>query len=379
MKKVLIIVTKAELGGAQSFVESLARGLAGRDMDVTVGYGEDGYLAHALPAAGIRAIQLPSLRRSRNPLHSLLYARDLSRLLDGESFDAVHFNSTNALFGALGARLAKRRPTTIFTFHGLSFLDPDHATSRLMKWAYKLIFKALLRFIDEKVFVSSVNFAYAKKIGLVADGHVIYNAVSPDYLSRSEARAFLEKEAGVSLEGKFLIGSIGRLAYPKNYELFIEAASLLARSHPEAASLVIGSGPQKETYEKLIKQRGLADKFFILKGMEGASRYLKGFDLFALPSLYEGMSMTLLEAIGAGIPVLASSVGGNPEVLLGDERQLFTSGNAQDLAAKAAALIDNNSLRAACSAANGQRAKDFSLDKMVESYAKIMDTKKPSR
>lgn len=314
--RVLIIITHGKIGGATNSVFWLAKGLKEKGVKVKVGFGEGEYLKEKLEKENIPYINFKWLKRTHNPLANLFFIWEIKKFLDKEKFDIVHFNSTNALFGAIGAKISKSKPKTIFTFRGLSILDPGYQKYSILKILYFLIFKFLLYFIDMPVFVSQNNFEWAKKTKLTKKGVVVYNGIpEPKFFSKEETRKFFEAKIKISLQNKFIIGSIGRLDYAKNYEFLIKVFPEILKIIPNAVGLIIGDGPERKNLENLIENLNLKEKIFLLGEINDASKYLKGFDLFVLPSRYEGLSITLIETLFAQIPVLASNVGGNKEII----------------------------------------------------------------
>jgi len=314
--KVLITITHGNIGGATNFVFWLAKGLRKKGINVKVGFGEGNYLKEKLEKENIDYINFKWLKRTRNPLFNIFFISEIKKFLNQEKFDIVHFNSTNALLGAIGAKLSKSKPKTIFTFHGLSILDKNYKKQFYLKPIYWLIFKFLITFIDTPVFICRDNLKQAQKMKLIKNGAVIYNGIpKPNFFSKEQAKKFFEEKTGINLENKFLIGSIGRLDYQKNYEFLIQIFPDILKIKPDAILIIIGEGPKRKNYEQLIKKLNLKEKIFLLGEIKNASQYLKGFDLFILPSRYEGLSITLIEALFAQIPILATNVGGNKEIL----------------------------------------------------------------
>ncbi len=364
MKKVLIVVTKAEMGGAQTFALNLARGLKQNNTNLIVGFGEGEFLKAELEKSKIPCMIFQTLKRTKNPLLNLKFIFEIKKFIENEKIDVVHFNSSNSLFGAVGAKLAKSKPRTIFTFHGLSVLDPNYQTNLVFKLCYRLIFKFLLKFIDQAVFVSQTNLEYAQKNQIAKNGVVIYNGLDlndSNFLTKEEARNFLEVGLLEPLRSDFLIGSIGRLAYPKNYEFLINAFPDILKIKPNAVCIIIGEGPERNKYETLIKELKLGDRVFLLGEINDAYKYLKAFDLFVLPSIYEGLSMSLIETLFAQIPALASNVGGNAEIL--GEENLYSLNDKVDFIEK----FKNISAHAK----NENKLEKFSLDQMVNRHLKI--------
>jgi glycosyltransferase involved in cell wall biosynthesis len=314
--KILILITHGRIGGATNSVFWLAKGLKEKGIEVKVGFGEGEYLKEKLEKEKIEFVNFKWLKRTHNPLSNLFFIFEIKKFLDKEKFDVCHFNSTNALFSAIGAKISKSKPKTVFTFRGLSILDPNYKKSFWLKPIYWLVFKFLLSFVDIPVFVSNKNLEDAKKLKLVKNGVVIYNGIpEPEFLERETARKFFEEKIKVDLKDKFVIGSIGRLDYQKNYEFLIKVFPEILKIKPEAIAIIIGEGQERKKLEDLLKKENLKEKIFLIGELKDSSKYLKGFDLFILPSRYEGLSITLIEVLFAEIPVMASDVGGNKEIL----------------------------------------------------------------
>jgi glycosyltransferase involved in cell wall biosynthesis len=132
------------------------------------------------------------------------------------------------------------------------------------------------------------------------------------------AKYELSKLVAKDVSDNYIIGSVGRLAKAKNYQFLINNFESIQKIIPNAKLIIIGEGPERENYEKLIKDNNLESYVFLPGEKKDASRLLKGFDLFLLPSLYEGLSISLIETVKAEIAVLASDVGGNREVIGGE-------------------------------------------------------------
>jgi glycosyltransferase involved in cell wall biosynthesis len=314
--KILICITHGNVGGATNSVFWLTKGLKEKGIEVKVGFGEGEYLKEKLKKEKIEFLNFKWLKRTHNPLSNLFFIFEIKKFLNKEKFDVCHFNSTNALFGAISAKISKSEPKTVFTIHGLSILDPNYKKNFWLKPIYWLIFKFLLSFVDIPVFVSNKNLEDAKKMKLVKNGVVIYNGIpETEFLEREVARKFFEEKIKFDLKNKFLIGSIGRLDYQKNYEFLIKVFSEILKIKPEAIATIVGEGPERKKLESLIEKANLKEKIFLISELKNASKYLKAFDLFILPSRYEGLSITLIEVIFAQIPILVSDVGGNKEIV----------------------------------------------------------------
>lgn len=218
--KILLVITRGDVGGAQTSVLNLAKAFRAKGHEVTVGFNNERFLRQALQESGIQAKVFKHLKRTYNPADNFLFMVEFLHFINNTDFHIIHFNSSNALFGALGAKLSRAKPKTVFTFRGLSLLDGNYQGSASLKVAYGPIFKMLLRCIDQPVFVCQENYRAAIKNKLTNQGAVIYNGLDPaeiTFLSSRQARDSLQNKLNTDLEGRLVIGSIGRLAYQKNY------------------------------------------------------------------------------------------------------------------------------------------------------------------
>jgi glycosyltransferase involved in cell wall biosynthesis len=342
--KVLIVITKSEIGGAQVFVLNLARSLFKMGCDVHVAAGDGDYLEEELRKSNITFHYLNSLKRNVSLLNSLYFIFDLYRLLRIEKYDLIHLNSSNTLIGSISAYLLRKKPKIVFTFHGLSFLDENFKIKKVFKFFAKLYFDVFLKTIDRTVFVSKLNYKESKEANVVKYGEVIYNGLDEkemNLLNASEARVFFTDKCKTDLSNSFLIGSTGRLAYQKNYEFLINNFLYIKKKIPNAKIVIIGDGPDRVKYKEQIIKFGITDDFFLIGALKDSYKYIKAFDVFTLPSRYEGLSISLIEAIFAKIPILASNVGGNSEVVGGDLNQLYKFDDINDYVEKLLGLKNN--------------------------------------
>ncbi len=374
-KKILILITKAEIGGAQNFALNLAQGLKSAGWTVVIGCGQSGYLAEQAKLEKIDFVVFQGLKRSHNPLSALRFIWRLRRYLAQQQFRALILNSSNTLPASWAAARVRPKPKTIFVFHGLSLLDKNYRRPAILKFFYRLYFKAFLPFVDENVFVSQKNLNAALAAKIAKQGKVIYTGrpgINRQILPAQAAINFLQNKANRQLSGKFILGSIGRLAYPKNYEFLINNFAAVKKIKPNACLVIIGAGPEKEKYQKLIKKTGQQNNIFLLGGIKNAWRYLRAFDLFVLPSEFEGLSLTLIEALTAGRPILASAVGGNAEIVGDDKNQLYQPQNIKNFLEKFNRLANNELSRRQAMEKNLAQAQKFSWRQMISQYINLI-------
>lgn len=369
--KILIVITKSEIGGAQVFVLNLARSLHKMGHDVQVAAGDGDYLEGELKKNEIPFHYLNSLKRDISLLNSIYFIFDLYRLIHLEKFEIIHLNSSNTLIGSISAYFTREKPKIVFTFHGLSFLDENYKIKKIIKFIAKLYFKVFLKTIDKTVFVSKLNYEDSIEAKVVKDGEVIYNGLDEkemNLLSAREARMFFSERCKIDLSNIFLIGSTGRLAYQKNYEFIINNYFIIHNRIPNVKIVIIGDGPDRVKYNTQIMNLGLENDIFLVGAIKDSSKYIKAFDVFTLPSRYEGLSISLIEAIFAEVPIIASNVGGNTEVVGGDFKQLYEFDNINEYIEKLIWLKNNKEL----SLKNNSLMKcNFKLENMVRDYLKL--------
>lgn len=328
-KRLLIAITLAETGGAQSYVAQLLPALAER-YDVVVAAHGPGPLEAAAERAGARFVPLRYVRR-RIGLRDLAGLVELVRLFRRERPDLVHLNSSKV--GALGrvAAWIARVPVRVFTVHGWSFAPHDGASET----AYRLLERALAP-LAWTICVSSGDRAKAPWL----NGRVVVIPNAVDVPSMPQAAHDGSPPT---------IVTVGRLVLPKDFWTLGEAFRLLEPGSFRA--LVVGDGPQ----EKYVK--GI-DGVELLGERDDVPELLAHADVFVLSSLSEGMPISVLEAMAAGLPVVATAVGGVPEVVVDGETGLLVPvDDAQALAAALARLLADRALRLQMGAAGRRRAE----------------------
>jgi len=371
--KVLLVITKSGIGGAQAFVLKLAQALKNSGVNVEVAGGEGEYLFEELKKLSICFHHIKSLKRNISLINSARFVFDLYRFIKNRQYDVIHLNSSNALVGALSMPMLKRKPKVLFTFHGLSFLDEHHEMNRVYKYFTKIIFRNLIKLIDVQVFVSHNNYEKAKKEKIIKSGIVIQNGLEEKDLSfynGSEARKYLMKEYNIDLKGSYLVGSVGRLVYPKNYEFLIHNYQKIKSTIPNIKIIIIGDGSNYLRYKKLIERNKYEKDFILLGAIKNSYKYIKAFDVFTLPSVYEGLSISIIEALYAGLPILASDIDGNREVLNNDNRQVYEFNNIDDYIKKLIYIKENSK---EIIEYNLSLTPRFSLEKMAAEYKALYD------
>jgi glycosyltransferase involved in cell wall biosynthesis len=338
----MLLVTLAEVGGAQAYVAALVPALVS-EFQVTVAAYGPGPLREAATAAGARFVPLRHVRRPISPWRDLAGIVELVRLLRRERPDILHANSSKAgLLGRLAAVLAGV-PIRIFTVHGWAFSAHSGAASRLYRFADRL----MRPLTTATICVSERERARGLEARTCTPERtvVIPNAVDLARLPRAVHNGRRPR-----------IVSVGRLAAPKDFHTFVRALALLPLGAADV--LIVGDGPDRAQLEAEIAWLGLGDRVLLAGERRDVSDLLARADLFVLSSRSEGLPVSVLEAMAAGLPVIASSVGGIPELVDdGETGILVEAGQAHELAAAISRLLADPGLRRRMGDAGRDRAR----------------------
>lgn len=355
--RILFVVTLAETGGAQTYVASLLAPLADR-FDVAVAAHGDGPLRVAAREAGVRFVPLRQVRRPLSLWRDALGLLELVALLRREHPHIVHVNSAKA--GALG-RLAAwlvRVPIRIYTVHGWAFRAHGGPASVLYRWAE--------RFLRPLTTVTVCVADSERRAGLAAHTCderttvVIRNGVDPAGFQTRGDRS-----------GRPRLVTVGRLQAPKDAVTLVRALAAL-RGRPFEAVLV-GDGPDRPAVEEEVRRLELESAVELLGERDEVPQLLGSADVFVLSSHSEGLPISILEAMAAGLPVVASNVGGVPEVVVdGDTGLLVPPGDPQSLAAAIERLLEDPVLcRRLGEAGRIRVAEHFSLAAVHQAHLEL--------
>lgn len=358
--RILFVTTSTTLGGAEKTVYSLATLLNPARFEVAevLSLKPFGAYAKRLKELGVRVSTLNLA--GRPGLGHVRRVRELIELQKPHLVHAVMYQAIQI------CRLAKRRCA-----HPFKLVSSPRVSYRTRSLATLLVDRALKSADDLLISESEASRRYlVERLGYPpAKVRVIRNGVDVaswpvSRLDRARKRLELRLPAT-----DILVGTVGRLDEQKGHATLIEACRQLARKAPVRCA-IIGDGPRRKELQKLIRERELEQSVWLLGERDDVVQWLSAFDVFALPSLWEGLPNALLEAMAFGLPVVASNVDGVAEAVEdGKSGLLVPARNPAALAAALLRLASDPPLRARLGeAARKLIAERFTLPRMISEY-----------
>jgi sugar transferase (PEP-CTERM/EpsH1 system associated) len=290
--------------------------------------------------------------------------------------DVVHTRNLGTIDCAWPAKLAGV-PALVHGEHGWDVID-EHGQNR----KYRLLRRACAPLIDRQIAVSRDIATWMERdVGLPASRVAqIYNGVDTSKFRPADGCRASLPTLGDSEADAFVIGTVGRMAEIKDpltlAHAFIALCSGAGVARRRLRLVMIGDGPLREDVNRALAAGGVQDLTWLPGRRDDIDRILRGLDLFVLPSRNEGISNTILEAMATGLPVVATDVGGNPEVVAdGKTGMLVPSRNPAAIAAAMHAYLEGSAPVKAHGAAGRERVvEDFSMDMMLARYLDVYDS-----
>jgi glycosyltransferase involved in cell wall biosynthesis len=349
--RVLLITDEMETGGTQRQIVHIARNLDSNRFEPAVAYFRNrSFLVDELERAGIPVHYIPKRRRV-----DIGFLLRLVALLRNERFDVVHcFSFTGELWGALARRLMLQRNKPVLITSVRNTYDWYTGWQWMLKrWA------SLESYVVVANSHTGAEYAREKMRLEQRTIQVVYNGVAPVAGGVKAEECISIRHALDVPVGTVLGIFVGRLVVQKNVPVLLRAVKRIAPMEQGFRLLIVGSGPLQEQIEAQIEALDLSQTVKMLGHRSDAERLVAASDFLVLPSLREGLSNVILEAMMAGKAVIASNVGGNSE-LVGDQQNglLFDKNDEAGLANCLRALITDEAKRSRFGAAGRARANE---------------------
>jgi glycosyltransferase involved in cell wall biosynthesis len=368
--KVLELIDGGFLGGGQTNILSILRNIDRTKFNVSAAAKGGGNFEREVleTKAPFYPLTLPKVLRHK-------YLTNLQKLYNKEHFDIVH--SHGGIGGFYGRLLKKHNPKirSVHTIHGIHYLNKNNF---LVRGASKTIEQYLVQFSDKIICVSNSDYttAISNRIASQNNTVVILNGIDVSKYTNNGKELSLLKELGLTKDN-FIVGNVSRFDIQKNQKLIIQASYYLIKKFPEMRFVMVGDGKLLNQMKQYAKESNL-DKVIIFTGeKENLRSYYSLFDIFVLPSFWEGMPYALLEAMASKIPVICSNIPNHLEVVKNNYSALTVNPYImEDLFHKITQLYQNEELRCnlilnAYNEVQNYDEKDMTA-KIVDVYTEVM-------
>lgn len=339
----LYVITKLELGGAQKQLLTIVSALDTKKLNVYIYTSSEGFLLEEFKSLkNITIVLSKSLIRNINLLKDFLELFKIYHFIKKHKIDIVHTHSSKAgILGRFAAGLAGVK-CIIHTVHGWSFNDCQPFLARF----FFIVLERLAAFFSQKLIVVSL---YDKQKGLSnrigSEKQYVLISYGINHAQFNRRYEDIREELGISKEEK-LIGMISCLKPQKSPFDFIKLAFFTSQKFSNLRFLLVGDGVLRPQIERLILKLKLQNKVILTGWRTDIPRILSSFDIFVLTSLWEGLPISVLEAMASSKPVIVTETGGVQEAIFdGENGYLVKRRDLTSMVNKLTALLDNQSLR----------------------------------
>lgn len=297
------------------------------------------------------------------------WRRRLRRMVAEHDIDIIH---AHLPYTAIGARIAfwrDRRVNIVYTEHNMW-----SRYKALTAWANAFTFSR-----NDHVFAVSNEVRGSVRYPLLFARRplppleTLYHGPDPQAITRWAGEDGVRQELGIPGDAP-IVGTVANLKAHKGHDYLLQAAVRVKESVPDARFVCVGLGPLEDELRSKSRRLGLGDTVIFTGFRADAPRLMKAFDIFALPSIHEGLPIALVEAMMLGKPAVVTRAGGTPEVVEdGQQGYLVASRDPNALAGRIVELLEDESLRMRMGAAARIRAADFDIRKSVERMETLYD------
>ena len=349
--KIMQVIPYFCFGGAEIMCENLTYALKkmGQEVFAVSLYGERTPIAQRMEQAGIRIVYL-----DKKLGLDLSMVPKLTKLMRRERPDVVHTHLDVIKYAVLAAKLAGVK-RGVHTVHSLADREAEGRIQKIFNGTYFRHGWSVPVALTPEVQASVAAF-YGLPFQRVP---VIYNGID---LSRCIPKTSYDTGDTVT------ILHVGRFDVPKNHAGLLEAFRLLRERYPQCRLRLVGDGDLREGTEALAREKGIGDAVEFCGMQSNVYPYLHEADIFTLPSIYEGNPMTIIEAMGTGLPIVASRVGGIPDMVHDGESGLLVEPEPEAICDALVRLVEDAALRRRLGQAAIARSQAFSAEQMARDY-----------
>jgi glycosyltransferase involved in cell wall biosynthesis len=354
------LVLSLSPGGTERLVIEIIKTLSDRVDSVVCCLDEPGAWADELTSRGVPVIAL-----GRTPGFHPSLAIKLAQLIREHQVQVVHCHHYSPyVYGLLASLIAPAQ--LVFTEHGRLSDAPPSKKRKLVNPLLSRLRRACICAVSADLRDHMIAEGFpATQVG------VTYNGIEPGHRPSAAERQAARAALGVPADA-FVVGTVGRLDPVKNLAIVAQAHAELIARHPHLRTVIVGDGPERAVLQSRANDLGVGDSIVFAGYRQDVRFLMSAFDLYVNSSAYEGVSLTILEAMASALPVIATPAGGNPEVVIDQETGLLVPARPRAFAEAISRLMHDDFRRHTMGEAGRFRVKrHFSIARMVEEYAAL--------
>ncbi len=349
------------------------KGLKNDNISMALACAPGGPLLDLVGDEGIEVIPFPDMVQPIDPVKDFAASVNLYRHLRKNKYHIVHTHNSKAGFiGRLSARLAGV-PVIIHTVHGFAFHDQEPLWRRML---FRNLERAASKWCDRMIFISEplIDWALREKITSAEKIVKIYSGIDLDRFKpvSSEDKKQARIKWGINPDAP-VAGIVSKLWEGKGHKILLKAFEELIKEMSEAKLFIVGEGYLEEELKSCAEEWGLSESIIFTGFKSEVSEVMSCFDISVLPSYFEGMGRVLLEAMAMKIPVVASNVGGIPDIVKNNENGILVNpGNVSELAEAMKKLLTNPELSMSMGEWGHKKVTEaFSAESMCEKILSV--------
>ena len=365
MINILELIDGGFIGGGQIHVISIVKNLNKSKFHAIVSASSDGEFKNLLDKYGLefQPVHLPKFYRKK-------YLKPLIDLVERNKIEIIH--SHGGVAGVYSRMLKKNIHgiRIVHSIHGIHYINSGNPFRRFIS---KAIEQYLVPYTDKFIVASEGDFKTAERIKIANPEitEIIPNGIDLSrFFESSSDKTLRVRFAGD--ENGFIAGNISRFDFQKNQRLIINSSSEILRKYPDVHFVFIGNGKYLKQCKSLVRALNVEKNFLFLDETKETEKFYKNFDLFVFPSLWEGLSLTVIEAMASGSAILISDIPQNKELISGGYSGLtFKSGDKNDFTEKFFRLYEDKILRTQLGENALNESKRYSEKSMVEKIQNV--------
>lgn len=365
MKNVLELIDGGFLGGGQTHILSIAGNIDKDRINVFIAGAPDGQFKPEVTKRGYNyyGIILPKIYRGK-------YLHSLDRIIEDNKIDIIHSHGGVA---GMYARFYKKKYNKVKVVHTIHGIHYTRTKNFLRKWFSHSVEQHLVKYTDKFICVSDEDLNLAEELRIIdpSKTSVIKNGIDIKRFANVKPNEELKKKLGLT-SNDIVIGNISRFDFQKNQRLLIESFHEVLKTNGNSKLLIAGDGQFLNNCKDQVKRLEIQDKVIFTGEISSTEDYYPLIDTFVFPSLWEGLSITLIEAMVSGRSIIASDIPSNRELINdGKNGVLFTPGDATGLTEKILSLLNNPGERKRLSENAAKDALEYDEKEMTGKIMKI--------